>query len=92
MLNQPFSFESFKEKLDLQHKFPEVYTFKFIVPSTQVEEIKSLFLLDRTSKIVEKPSKGGKYISVTAKVLMDSSDDVIRIYKNAQKVEGVISL
>jgi len=63
-----------------------------IVPQERADEIKALFPLDKTNKIVEKPSKKGKYISVTAKVMMESGDEVISIYKSAQEVKGVISL
>lgn len=80
---------SFKEKLDQQHSWPSLYMFKFIVPHHKENEIQMLFPYN---ELTTKKSAGGKYVSVTAKVMMRSSDDVIRIYEEAYKVEGVISL
>lgn len=79
----------FKEKLDQQHSWPSLYMFKFIVPREKEHQIQTLFPYNELST---KESAGGKYVSVTAKVMMGSSDDVIRIYEEAYKVEGVISL
>jgi len=42
--------------------------------------------------IQTKKSKSGKYTSKTIKVKMDSSDDVIKRYKDAEGIEGIISL
>ena len=42
--------------------------------------------------IILKPSRNGKYFSVTAKVSVESSDDVIRIYKETSHIEGIIKL
>jgi hypothetical protein len=37
-------------------------------------------------------SKTGKYISVTAKEMMINVDDIIEVYINASKIEGIVSL
>ena len=37
-------------------------------------------------------SKKGNYVSVTAKEMMMSADKVIERYKDAAKIEGIISL
>lgn len=83
------SIENFKDKLDSQHIWPSLYMFKFIVPKGKEGEIYSLFPRNETST---KPSKAGNYISITAKIMMPSSDEVIKIYQQAHKVEGVIAL
>lgn len=83
------STSEFKEKLDQQHSWPSLYMFKFIVPRQKEGEIQVLFPYN---ELTTKESAGGKYVSVTAKVMMGSSDEVIRIYEEAYKVEGVISL
>lgn len=49
-------------------------------------------MLFPSNELSTKESKGGKYVSVTAKIMMGSSDDVIKIYEEAHKVEGVIAL
>ncbi len=84
-----FTTEEFKKKLDDIHDFPTLYMFKFIVTEDKKDEVKKLFPLNELSY---KPSSKGKYTSVTAKVLMQSSDHVIEIYKQAQKIEGIIAL
>jgi putative lipoic acid-binding regulatory protein len=42
--------------------------------------------------IDERASSGGKYISVSAKKIFSSSDDILKIYKRVAAVKGVISL
>ena len=81
--------ESFREKLDKEYEWPSLYTFKFIVPENKADEIRSLF---QNHDISEKPSSKGKYISITSKVMVQSSDKIIEVYLEASKVEGVISL
>lgn len=84
-----FTTEEFKKKLDDIHDFPALYMFKFIVTEDKKSEVDKLFPL---SELNYKPSSKGKYTSVTAKVMMQSSDHVIEIYKEAQKIEGIIAL
>ena len=80
---------SFKEKLDRVHQWPSLYMFKFIVPGGKEGRVKDLF----PKNIVEtRPSKQGKYVSVTARVMMASPDQVVDIYKKAAEIEGLIAL
>lgn len=81
--------ESFRDKLDQEYEWPSLYTFKFIVPEHSADEIRALF---QKHDIVERPSSKGNYISLTSKVMVQSSDKVIEFYLEASKVEGVISL
>ncbi|MEO9803595.1 MAG: DUF493 family protein [Reichenbachiella sp.] len=83
------STDSFKEKLDNTHSFPTLYVFKFIVKPEQVEEIEKLF---PKHEVLLKPSSGGKYISTTIKIMASSSQEIIEHYKEASKIEGIISL
>lgn len=83
------TFEDFKEKLDSQHVWPSLYMFKFIVPKGKENEIFSLF---PRNELTSKSSKEGNYTSLTAKVMMGSSNEVIRIYREAYKIEGIIAL
>ena len=80
---------SFKEKLESQHQWPGGYIFKFIVPVDKVEEVKALF---PDVEVVEKASSKGNYKSLTVKAHISSSDDVIMLYIEAKKIEGIISL
>ncbi|UII33468.1 DUF493 domain-containing protein [Fulvivirga ulvae] len=83
------SINSFKEKLDKEYDWPSLYTFKFIVPKGKADEVRNLFSNHNTK---EKSSSNGNYISVTAEVMVQSSDKVIEYYLEANKVEGIIAL
>jgi len=80
---------AFKEKLEAMYSFPTLYMFKFIVPNARVGEIESLFPKNETKN---KSSSGGKYVSVTIKMMAASSDQIIDIYTKASKIDGIISL
>jgi len=81
--------ERLKELLDDQHQWPSKYSFKFIVPYQKLTELMSLLSSGECS---QKPSKNGKYISVTSIVDIKSSDEVLNIYEKASTIEGIISL
>lgn len=89
MNQREISIQSFREKLDNNHAWPTLYMFKFIVPVGKEEEIEQLF---PKNEVKTKQSSQGNYISVTAKLMMNSSEDVIDIYKKANEVQGVIAL
>ena len=84
-------YESLKAKLE-QLDFPNVYYFKFIVPNKEslITSVKNLFL--KESDVEMKASSSGKFISVSHKQVMLSADEIIDIYKQASKIEGIISL
>lgn len=75
--------------LDETVKFPTEYFFKFIVPIAEVHQI--LFIL-QGMEIEQKASQNGNYISVSAKSIMKTSDDIIIVYQRASVIKGVISL
>ena len=85
-------FEAFKKSLEEQLTFPSVYMFKFIVQASnqKIALIESLF--PEEADIHQKESNQGKYMSITAKIVVMSSDEVIEIYKKALAIEGVIAL
>lgn len=82
---------SFKSKLE-QLDFPNVYYFKFIVPNNKrlISSVEGLF--EKGADFEMKPSSTGKFISLSNKQVMLSADDIIKIYKQASKIEGIISL
>jgi uncharacterized protein len=80
---------SFREKLDQHHAWPSLYVFKFIVPAGREGDVKKLFPLHTTT---EKQSSQGKYTSITVRMMMQSSDAVINIYRQASVIEGLIAL
>ncbi|NBC17840.1 MAG: DUF493 family protein [Bacteroidetes bacterium] len=79
----------FRELLDDQNDWPAEYVFKFIAPQDELDELKSVFG-DHPVRVRE--SSKGNYVSVTARMEMHSSDEVVAVYKAAGAVEGVISL
>ena len=81
--------ESFREKLENHYAWPSLYMFKFIVPDAQQDAVKKL-LANHT--IHEKKSKKGNYISISAEMMMPSSQSVIDIYIQASHIEGLIAL
>ncbi len=83
------NYQSFKDKLDSQHQWPSLYMFKFIVPAGKENEVFALFPMH---ELKTKPSKNGNYISVTAQIMMPSSDDVMKIYEEAHGIDGLVAL
>ena len=84
--------KNFKNKLQETTTFPSVYMYKFIVPSDNrtIALVENLF--DAETDIHTKESNSGKYISITAKQVVISVDEIIEIYKKASQIKGVIFL
>jgi uncharacterized protein len=87
-----FDFTDFAKKLESSHTFPTVYMFKFIIKS----EHRKIALLENIfgeeAELHRTESSGGKYICITAKQVVMSVDEIIGIYKQAEKIGGVMSL
>ena len=81
--------KSFLEKLEGTHQFPDHYTFKFIVKPEHQSRVESLL---PGAEMKLKPSSGNKYVSVTLSKKMNSSQEVVDVYKSAHKIEGIIAL
>ncbi len=83
-----------KEQLLSTSTWPNVYLYKFIVPTSaeKIGQVENVFN-NMGAVIKTKESKNGKYTSVSINVRMTDPDHVILKYKEiAEKVEGVISL
>ena len=89
MAKKEFDKQNFKEKLEASGEFPQLYMFKFIVPSGKENEVAALFPKHEVST---KASSGGKYVSTTVQAMMKSADQIIKIYEEAGEIEGLISL
>ena len=86
-------YEKLKKSLTETTEFPSKYMYKFIIPSgdEKFKQIETIF--DNMGAVISsKPSKTGKYTSLTITVKMKSPDHVISKYQEVSKVEGVISL
>ena len=81
--------QAFIEKLENNHDFPGKYIFKFIVKPEHQERVEALV---KEAEIKLKPSSGNKYISITIHAHMETSNAVVDVYKEAKKIEGIISL
>lgn len=81
--------QKFSELLDESYQWPDYYEFKFIIKFAHKNEV-----LDRLVgfSITETPSKQGNYISVNARKLMKSTQEVLDVYQVMSSVEGIISL
>lgn len=79
----------FKRLLDEQNEWPAPFTFKFIVPKDRFAELQDVL---EGYELSTRPSRNGNYLAITLAPVMDSSDDVIRIYGRASKIKGIVSL
>ncbi len=84
------STQQFKQRLDEYHQWPCTYMFKFIVPKKQTQKVLDLF--ESRDDLRTRPSRYGRYMSVTAKCTVASSDEIVAVYQAAAQIEGVISL
>jgi putative lipoic acid-binding regulatory protein len=89
-LTEEKSIQSFRQALENNYTWPSTYTFKFIVPCQNIDLVLKLF--EEKDDIKTRESRNGRYISVTAKSKVFSSEEVIEVYKSAAQINGVISL
>lgn len=82
-----------KSTLDETTKFPSKYLFKFIVPNSEdrVDSIQAIFNFGG-AVINTRPSKTGKFMSISILIEMPNSDIIIKKYKEADQIDGIISL
>ena len=86
-------YKKLKKKLEEDTVFPSKYLFKFIVPSQEDKIMQVEDMFNHLGAIVNKTSsKTGKFTSISILVVMKEADDIISKYKEAEKVEGIISL
>jgi hypothetical protein len=79
----------FRELLDDQNDWPTEYVFKFIAPQGELDDLKAVF---GEHPVRVRESSKGNYVSVTARMEMHSSEEIVAVYKAAGEVDGVISL
>lgn len=81
-----------REKLESQFNWPQIYMFKFIIPSNNHKLALVEALFSELAQVTIRQSSSNKYMSITAKEMMLSPDEIIKVYKKAGKIEGIISL
>ena len=84
---------SLKSKLEENHNFPEDYLYKFIIlnDSEKLTEIYKVFDQLKYS-ITTRESSNGKYISCSIQCFVLDADQVIFLYREVAKIEGVIMI
>ena len=89
----PEIYKKLKLSLDETMTFPSNYLYKFIIPKNneKMKVIENIFNYGG-AVITTRPSKTGKYTSISILIEMSSSDEIISKYVEIGKVEGVISL
>ena len=86
-------YERLKVELDMSNTWPEMYLFKFIVPSIgdNVERVENAFncmgAVIKTTK-----SKTGKFTSISVDVQMKDAQEIIDKYIEVSVIEGIVSL
>ncbi len=90
-VNEEF-LRSLENKLNETTEWPSVYMFKFIVPADnrKIALVESMF--GEGAQISMNESRGGKYISITIKVVMLNAIEVVEKYRSAASIEGLIAL
>jgi putative lipoic acid-binding regulatory protein len=85
-------FAELRKKLDETLSYPAVYMFKFILmaDNRKIAMVENLF--GENAEIYTKESDKGKYISITVKEVMMSTDEIIEIYVRAAEIKGVMFL
>ncbi|MBK6265546.1 DUF493 domain-containing protein [Marivirga sp. S37H4] len=81
--------ESFRLKLEAVTVWPTLYMFKFIVPAEDKDKVKDIF---NSHEVKERPSRNGKYVSLTIHMLANSAEQIIDKYLETYKVKGIIAL
>ncbi|MBM3916716.1 MAG: DUF493 family protein [Sphingomonadales bacterium] len=85
------TFDALKAQLE-QQDWPNLYMFKFIVPNDNHHLAQVTALFNANSEISYHHSGNGKYVSLSAKEIMLSADDIIAVYERAALIPGIISL
>ncbi|MBO6184100.1 MAG: DUF493 domain-containing protein [Chryseobacterium sp.] len=86
-------YKSLKEKLENNHDFPEDYLFKFIIPTDEAKLTEIYKVFDGIKfTLGNRESKNGKYTACNINAFVLDADQVINIYQEVAKIEGVILL
>ncbi|NVK26486.1 MAG: DUF493 family protein [Flavobacteriia bacterium] len=91
--NREAKYEKLRQQLSDLEKWPSVYMFKFIVPADnkKVAQVEALFNT-KESQVSMRTSKNGNFVAITAKEMMMSPESVITRYREAEGIEGLMSL
>ncbi|EAY24966.1 DUF493 domain-containing protein [Microscilla marina] len=85
-------YASLRQKLEETNQYPVMYMFKFIVPTLTNKAAEVTALFGKDANITSRQSSNGKFTSITVRLVMLSSDEIIEKYQQVGKIEGVIML
>ena len=86
-------YTNFKENLIKSQKWPGIYIFKFIVKSKKIKtDFFKKYFINHVYDLSIKESSNNNYKSITIKSKMNSPEEIIDIYKNISKIDGIIVL
>lgn len=80
---------NFRDLLDQTYQWPDFYDFKFIV---KMEDKHLVLEKLEGHTVTEHPSKQGHYVSITARRLINSTQEVLDLYEQVGSIKGVMSL
>ncbi len=86
------NYDDLRAKLNAGGSWPQLYMFKFIVPSDNQKIALVERLFNDEAEIKLQPSSKGTYTSLTVRVVMLDAEAIITVYKQASEIEGIISL
>jgi uncharacterized protein len=84
--------QNLRQKLIESMSFPSVYMYKFIVETDnrKIALVESLFGAE--ADIHTRESENRRYISITAKQVVMSVDEIMAVYEKALEIKGIIFL
>ena len=82
-------YRTLKAKLETFETWPHRYTFKFIVPAEKKAELEAIF---EGLEYSTRPSRTGKYLSLTCVQELPTADAVIAVYQRVEGIEGSYAL
>lgn len=88
-------YKTLRKRLKKTSDWPAPYLYKFILPSSDQQNVDQLIsIFDNLGAVIStKKSSKGKYTSVSVNVTLKSPDIVIEKYKQVgEEIENVISL
>jgi hypothetical protein len=91
-MSKPIDYTGLLSKLQQHGTWPQVFVFKFIIPNDNQKLAQTEGLFGPEAHVTINPSRTGKYLSVSAKELMLTPEEVINQYKKAGQIEGLMSL
>lgn len=81
--------EKFRELLDQSYQWPDFYTFKFIVKTEDKDRVIELLT---GHEVQLKASEKGNYVSITSRLFVKNTDEVLAVYQLIGAIPGVMSL